>query len=192
MKDEKEKSLLMDHDYDGIQELDHPLPGWWKATFYLCILFAIGYFFHYIVLDGPSLKHTYNIDANELKEIRRNYLQQLAQFKSDQYMKISSSEDLIYYGEDLFNTHCMSCHKAGGAGDIGPNLADEYWLYAQGTPETVFPFLIKGNPAAGMPAWGEYLSEDQIYSLTAYVMSLQGSNPANAKEAEGDHYPLEN
>lgn len=188
MKDE-EKSLLLDHDYDGIQELDHPLPMWWKWTFYLCIVFAVGYFTYYIVLDGPDLKQAYTNDAQGLKEIRKKYLQTLINFKNDEYQKIFHSKDLISYGREVFEVNCQSCHNKNAAGDIGPNLTDEYWLYAEGTPDTIFPFIITGMPAAGMPAWGEYLSEDQIYSLTAYIMSIQGSNPKNAKEAEGDHYP---
>lgn len=183
---EEEKKLLLEHDYDGIQEFDFPLPRWWLATFWLGCIYGFGYFCYYILMNGPSLKHEYFVDAKKVYEQRERFLEQLKVFKPEAYTTYASSPEMVKHGEYVFKNNCVSCHREKGAGDIGPNLTDKYWLFAKGTPETIYPFIIEGNPANGMPAWGEFLEEDDLYALTAYIMEIQGTIHENPKEPQGE------
>ena len=183
---QEDKAVLLDHDYDGIQELDHPLPKWWLGTFWITVIFAIGYFAYYIVGSGPSLEHEYSMDMEEISAIKEKYLESLSQFKHETYKSYSQTPEMVTMGKDIFDVNCVGCHKENGAGDIGPNLTDEYWLYAQGTAETIFPFILSGNPTNGMPAWAEQLKEDELYAVTAYIMSIQGMKHDNPKDPQGE------
>ncbi len=185
---EKEKALLLDHDYDGIQEFDYPLPTWWVLSFWGGIIFAIGYFAYYIVGNGPSLKHEYNLDLAEVKSIKKKYLEKLSVFKPKLYQSYADSSEMVSVGSSIFQQHCVACHREKAAGDIGPNLTDEYWLYAEGTPETIYPFILTGNPTNGMPAWAELLQEDELYAITAYLMSIQGIEQKDPKEPQGEKF----
>ncbi len=185
---EEDKAVLLDHDYDGIQELDHPLPRWWVMSFWGGIIFAIIYFSYYVVGSGPSLQYEYGLDLKHLKEVKKEYLKNLSQFNSDTYHSYSQSPEMLKVGESNFNKHCVACHRDKAAGDIGPNLTDEYWLYAEGTPETIFPFILTGNPSGGMPAWAEMLKEDELYAITAYLMSIQGIEQENPKAPQGERF----
>lgn len=171
---ENEKKLLLDHDYDGIQEFDYPLPFWWLCTFWGAIIFGIGYFYYYQIAKGPTLRDEYKEELTYHKKIRDGYLETLAEFDVDRFNSVANLPDMVNFGKQIYNVNCIGCHAVNGAGEIGPNLSDKYWLYADGTGETIFPFLIEGNPAGGMPAWGEYLEEDELYAVTAYVVSLKG------------------
>ena len=183
---EEEKKVLLDHDYDGIQEFDFPLPRWWVATFWITSLFGIGYFVYYIVMNGPSLQYEYFVEANKVMQQREAFLEELKNFKPETYETYAGSPEMVKHGEYLFTMNCVSCHMEKGAGDIGPNLTDEYWLYSDGTPSGIYPFLIEGNPLNGMPAWGEFLEEDDLYALTAYLVSIKGTVHENPKEPQGE------
>jgi cytochrome c oxidase cbb3-type subunit 3 len=188
-KDNDNDEKLLDHNYDGIQELDNPLPNWWLITFYGAIVFSVFYFFYYQIGSGPSIKAQYNENLTYHQKIKSKYLDELSKFNNEKYMMISEVEEMKKFGKTLYENNCLSCHGVNAAGDIGPNLTDEYWLFADGKPETIYPFVIKGSTAAGMPAWGEYLQEDELYAVITYLMSVQGMQHAKAKEAQGEHFP---
>lgn len=187
MSDDQDPKLL-DHNYDGIQELDNPLPNWWLMTFYGAIVFGVAYFAYYQIFDAPSLRDQYAETMSHHREVIDAYLENLSEFDEQKYESVMLQPEMLSYGRSLFDTNCVSCHAVGGAGDIGPNLTDQYWLFADGTAESIFPFLITGSPAAGMPAWGEYLEEDQLYAVLGYISSIQGTNPPDAKEPQGEYF----
>ncbi len=187
---EEDKELLLDHDYDGIQELDYPLPRWWLVTFYGTVIFGIFYFYHYSIADGVDLKQAYGQDIQAHKKTQQAYLEQLSKFDSEKFKSHAKTPEMVGLGKALYEQNCQSCHNQNAAGDIGPNLTDAFWLYAEGTPKTIYPFIIKGNPEGGMPAWGEYLDEDEIYSVLAYIISLQGMAHDKKKEPQGEEFPL--
>ena len=188
---EEEKKVLLDHDYDGIQEFDFSLPNWWLATFWGGIVFAIFYIAYYIFLNGPSLQHEYYADAARIKNIRKQYMDSLKNFDEDKLVRFKSDENMRLYGLSVFENNCLACHNKNAAGDIGPNLTDKNWLYTEGTGKGLFQFVIEGNPTGGMPAWGETLSKDDLYAVVAYIESLRGMVHVDppAKEPEGDEYP---
>jgi cytochrome c oxidase cbb3-type subunit III len=183
---ESDKAVLLDHDYDGIQELDHPLPKWWVMIFWLTSLFGLGYFYYYNLGSGPTLKDEWHKEAVELYKVNKAYIEKLTEFNSEKYGKISGSPDMVNYGAIVYDQNCLQCHADKGAGDIGPNLTDNYWLFADGKPETVYPFVVTGNPINGMPQWGGVLNEDDLYAVTAYILSLKGTVHANPKAPQGE------
>jgi cytochrome c oxidase cbb3-type subunit III len=187
-QNQKEKELLLDHDYDGIQELDHPLPNWWLVTFYGAIVFGIGYFIYYQLMAGPTIQDNYKENLGHVNALKEKYLETLGEFKREKYDDFKSRSEILDLGKGVYETNCQSCHNEKGAGDIGPNLTDKYWLYAEATPETIYPFIISGSPSGGMPAWGTILDEDELYSVLAYIKSLEGMKHANAKEPQGEPF----
>jgi cytochrome c oxidase cbb3-type subunit 3 len=106
-------------------------------------------------------------------------------FSPELYAQFTTPEN-IKKGEEVFVNNCMACHMENGRGDIGPNLTDEYWLWAKGTPETIFPVVFNGVPDNGMPTWSETISRDEIYQVVAYVQTLHNTHAKNGKAPQGN------
>jgi cytochrome c oxidase cbb3-type subunit 3 len=183
--EEGEKEILMDHAYDGIQELNHPLPSWWSFTFYAGIIFAFFYILFFIVMGGPSLRDEFTKDYGKIVELQNEFNKKNGMFDEAKYQAIFKA-DGVKKGQTVFETNCVPCHKEKGIGDIGPNLTDEYWLWAKGTPETIYPVVFKGVPENGMPTWSGTLSNDEIYEVVAYVQSLHNTHLAGGKAPQGN------
>ena len=187
---QEEQDVLMDHNYDGIQEFDYALPNWWLVTFWGGIIFAVVYIVYYIFLNGPSLQHTYYAEMEQIRKVRADYLAKLKEFDSVKFNRFKSDENMRLYGLSVYESNCLACHNHNAAGDIGPNLSDNHWIYTEGTDKELFQFIITGSPTAGMPAWGGVLSQDDLYAVTAYIASLKGFRHTDpiAKEPQGDEY----
>lgn len=182
--EEGEKELLLDHAYDGIQELNNPLPSWWRFTFYAGIIFGTFYIIFFF-LGAPTLRDEFAIEHQNILDLQAQFKQKSGMFDEVKYQAIFK-DDGINKGKVVFETNCVACHKEKGAGDIGPNLTDEYWLRAKGTPETIYPVVFNGVPENGMPTWSETLSEEELYQAVAYVQSLHLTNVAGGKEPQGN------
>ena len=180
---EDEKDKLLAHDYDGIKELDHPLPRWWSISFILCIVFSVIYFFYYHINPGPSLSQDYQASVQEAANVHSGSA--TSDFSETEYKSIANEEG-IESGKATFTVSCVACHSTGGKGNIGPNLTDNFWISGRGTNADVFKIIHDGVPARGMPAWGEPLGKQKIYEVLAYVQSLKGSNPEGAKAPQGE------
>lgn len=183
--EENEKHLLLDHNYDGIQELNHPLPSWWSATFYGGILFAIGYFAYYQFMGGPSLRDEFKKDYAVVVAAQEEYKKKEGMFNPEVFATFNNAEG-IKKGEEVFTNNCVACHLEKGKGDIGPNLTDEYWLWAKGTPETTYPVVFNGVVDNGMPNWSEVLSKEEIYQVVAYVQTLHLTHQPGGKAPQGN------
>lgn len=183
--EENEKHLLLDHNYDGIQELNHPLPSWWQFTFYGAIVFSTVYFVYYQFMGGPSLKDEFNKDYAVIIAYQNEFKKKEGLFNPDLYAKFSTPEE-IKKGEEVYTNNCFACHLENGKGDIGPNLTDEYWLWAKGTPESIFPVVFNGVPDNGMPTWSETLSRDEIYQVVAYIQTLHHTHQSGGKAPQGN------
>lgn len=183
--EENEKHLLLDHSYDGIQELNHPLPSWWSATFYGGIIFAIAYFTYYQLMGGPNLRDEFKKEYAVVAAAQEEFKKQEAEFNPEVFAKFNTP-DGIKKGEEVFTNNCVACHLEKGKGDIGPNLTDEYWLWAKGTPETIYPVVFHGVVDNGMPNWSEVLSRDEIYQVVAYVQTLHLTHQAGGKAPQGN------
>lgn len=180
-----EKHLLLDHDYDGIQELNHPLPSWWNVIFYVAIFFSITYFAYYQMMGGPTLRDEFNKDYAKVVAMQEEFKKQNSSFNPDTYASTNTPEG-VKKGEEVFLNNCLPCHGEKGIGDIGPNLTDEYWLVAKSTPETIYSVVFNGSEENGMPAWAEVLTADEIYLAVAYVSSLKNTHQKGGKAPQGE------
>lgn len=183
---EQENEIVLDHNYDGIQELDNDLPSWWLYGFYISIVFAGVSLAYYHIFDGQ------NQDEEYIAEINKAH-QELEAFKkaNPDIIDASSVELLteasdLEAGETIFMNNCVACHKADGGGSIGPNLTDEHWILGGGIGEVFNTISEGGRDGKGMVAWKSDLNAQEIAQVSSYVLSLQGTNPPDSKGPEGE------
>ena len=182
---EQEADLDLGHNYDGIRELDNRLPPWWIYGFYVTIVFAAIYLWRYHVSHtAPLSKEEYEIAVEKADQKVQDYLKQKGESVDENNVTILGSAD-IAEGKKMFQTTCVACHNEGGAGNVGPNLTDDYWIHG-GDIKSVFKTIKYGINA--MPTWQNAYSNKQIAQLSSYVKSLHGTNPANAKAPQGELY----
>ncbi|MDB5285028.1 MAG: c-type cytochrome [Bacteroidota bacterium] len=181
---EKEQDILLEHNYDGIRELDNNLPPWWKYSFYLSILFAICYFSYYHLLGGPSSRDEYEDSVKQAKEQQEEYSRLNAGRVDENTVTLADAAG-IDEGKTIFTDNCVTCHGHLGEGIFGPNLTDDYWLHG-GDLSDLFKSVKNGWPAKGMKAWQTDLSPVQIKNVVSYIKTLHGTNPPNAKAPQGD------
>lgn len=186
---EEEDTIMLDHNYDGIRELDNHLPPWWKWTFYLSIVFAVVYMLAYHVIGNLPLQTAeYNNEiaiANEAA-LKRAANAPVANIDESNVVLATDPADLAK-GKQVFLNSCAQCHKEQGEGGIGPNLTDDYWLHG-GSLSDVFVTIKKGVPEKGMISWEPVLSPTQMQNVASYIMTLRGTNPPNAKAPQGELY----
>lgn len=185
---QEDKSVLLDHNYDGIQELDHPLPFWWMMIFAITIAFSIPYYLYYVHFDGPSHKEQLNESLAKIKTQQEEYEAKQGGFDIDSYKAFIVTKKAKKIGRKTFKRKCKACHGAKGEGGIGPNLTDSYWLNGKGNIADVYKVIDKGVEEKGMQAWGQTLGKEKMMAVTAYVMQLKGTNPPNPKEPQGTEY----
>lgn len=173
------------HSYDGIQELDNPLPRWWLYAFYLCIVFAVLYTVFYWAGPGQSLAQVYDTRVQEIKALKASTASAGGDFDAALLTTIRSDATLRAATAAIYAEKCAACHGDVGQGVIGPNLTDAHWLHG-GAPGAVLKTIRGGVGDKGMPAWGDLISPEDSAHLTAYILSLQGTNPPGAKEPQGE------
>ncbi len=183
LDDEKDK--LLDHEYDGIRELDNHMPVWWLWLFYFTIAFGIGYLFYYEVFEwGPDQHEEYELEM--AAAIEKYNLDEEPETVAEAFAwAFSDDTDIIEKGKEIFmgmNNLCFTCHGSAGEGLVGPNLTDNYWLHGC-TPEEVAKSITEGFPDKGMVAYGSGapMPNEDVNALVSYIGSLQGTNPPNPK-----------
>jgi len=185
---EQEADLLLDHDYDGIHELDNDLPPWWVWGFYITIGWAVLYtIFFFGTGSIPSSSDEY---ANEMIEEQAKveaYLAATGGAVDESNVVLLTDAAALEAGKEIFAANCVACHLADGGGIVGPNLTDEYWIHG-GSIVDVFSTIKYGVPAKGMIPWEDQLGPVAMQQVASYVLSLQGTTPANPKAPEGDKY----
>ncbi len=185
---EDEQSILLDHDYDGIKELDNNLPPWWKYGFYLTIVVAVVYLFHYHVNGSGDLQIAeYNKEIEKGKLEVEEFMKTSANKVDETTVKVSKDAKQLALGKEAFIASCAACHGRLGEGGVGPNLTDEYWVHG-GSIQDIFKTIKYGWAEKGMKSWKDELSPMQISQISSFVMSLKGTNPPNAKPPLGDLY----
>jgi cytochrome c oxidase cbb3-type subunit III len=191
------------HEWDGIKELNKPLPRWWVLTFYATIAWAIGYWVVYPAwptltgytkgLWGYSQRTTVTDEVKAGKDKQAQYRDKLATTPLD---KIKDDPDLLRFavagGSASFQANCAPCHGRGAQGFVGyPNLNDDDWLWGGSLDEIhktisvgIRSGLDEGHTSA-MPRFGidKLLEESQIETVAEYVLSLSGK-AEDAKAAE--------
>lgn len=185
---EDEESILLDHDYDGIKELDNNLPPWWKYGFYLTIVVAFVYMYNYHVSGNGDLQIAeYDKEMAKAKAEIDEFMKNSANMVDESTVKkLTDAKDLAG-GKDAFIASCAACHGRLGEGGVGPNLTDDYWIHG-GSVQDVFKSIKYGWAEKGMKSWKEDLSPMQISQVTSFILSLKGTNPPNGKAPQGDLY----
>lgn len=186
---EKEEAVMLDHDYDGIKELDNHLPPWWKWLFYATIIISVIYMIVYHVVDYlPLMEEEYALEMKEA-EAKRASLEASGAVETIDVNNPVMSDDpaVIASGQSIFNTNCASCHALDGGGGIGPNLTDNYWLHG-GSFKDIFTVVNNGVDGTSMIAWKNVFSPVQVRDVASYVATLVGTTPASPKDQEGELY----
>ena len=183
--DKTQEAELMDHNYDGIQEYDNPIPNWWMITFLGTIIFAFIYWIHYEFGGGPSMK-TELAAAMATIDAQKASAPKVVLSETDIEEKLKDQGLVTEEIVASYKTMCAACHGNDLQGMIGPNLTDAFWMHGKGIGKDIIQAIKEGVPEKGMPPWGPVLSDDQIMALTAYILSKQDSNPAGAKPPQGD------
>jgi cytochrome c oxidase cbb3-type subunit 3 len=180
---DQEQDRLLEHDYDGIQEYDNPMPRWWLWIFYATIVFVPFYYFMPSPFgEGPGMVAKYEADV----AAHQAAAPPAAPAISDgALLALAKDREAVEEGAEIFTKNCVACHGVGGGGVIGPNLTDAAWIHG-GAPGAIHKTIVEGVIAKGMPPWGRAVPPDELAALVSYVRSLQGKNPPNAKPAEGD------
>jgi len=178
------------HDYDGIEELNNPLPKWWLATFYGAIVFAVIYYGYYQLGPGPSSDETLARRMDKVTEAQAASTAALSA-GDEQYdvAAMLADEDILAIGKARFKETCVACHGENGEGSVGPNLTDDYWVHSRGGMPGILASIRQGFPEKGMPPWGGLIPAEEHAPVAVYVISLRGTGPPNAKAAEGQLVP---
>jgi cytochrome c oxidase cbb3-type subunit III len=182
---DQEKNLTMEHAYDGIAELDNPTPPWFMGLFYGTIGFGVVYLLVFHVFGGGALQieeYTQEVAVAEVQ--RAAYIQKVAGSINENTVALVTDTKSLESGKALFLQSCVACHGQEGQGGVGPNLTDEYWLHG-GSIKAVFHTINEGVPEKGMMAWKKQLNPLQVQQIASFILSLKGTKPAGAKEAQG-------
>lgn len=183
---EKEADIMLDHNYDGIKELDNNLPPWWKWGFYLTILWGLVYLFHYHVFaTGKLQKAEYFNEVAIADAENQARAEKMKDYVAADNVLALNDAAAINAGKDTYSKNCVACHGANGEGGVGPNFTDEYWIHGGGI-KNIFKVVTNGVPAKGMISWKSHLSPKQIQQVGSYILTFQGTKPANPKEPQGD------
>ena len=179
---EEEHTILMQHEYDGIRELDNNLPPWWVWGFVATIIFAVIYLFNYHILKSSDLQiAAYEKDIAKSEKEVKAYLAKMSMNVDETNATLFTEAGDLAKGKALFAANCVACHQAKGEGGIGPNLTDKNWIYGYDIKE-VFKTVKYGTPN-GMPEHNSKFNPIQIQQVSSYILTLPF---AEGKEAQGE------
>ncbi len=190
-KARSEEEIILDHNYDGIRELDNNLPTWWVYGFYATIIFAVVYMVRYHVFDGPTQEEEYRREVATAEASIEEYRKTAKGLVDASTVVMLTDAADLSAGKNIFDSNCAVCHRADGGGGIGPNLTDNYWILG-GSLSNIYEVISEGGrPSKGMIPWKNDLKPLQIAQVASYIVTLQETNPPDAKEAEGDFFASE-
>lgn len=180
---EEEKDIEIDHEYDGIKELDNPIPIWFNALFYSTVCFGVVYLLIYHVFGWGMLQdQEYNQEVAVAEKQKQEYLAQAANLVDES--NVLADPALAAAGKSIFMANCAACHGNNGEGTIGPNLTDRNWIHG-GEIKDIFKTVKYGVPEKGMVPWEQTLTPGQIAEVSNYILTLRDTKPANPKAPEG-------
>jgi cytochrome c oxidase cbb3-type subunit 3 len=187
MNDNPHEPKLLEHEADGIKELDNLLPRWWVWLFYGCIIHAAGYLLYYHVLNLGDLQAAeYAKEARRGDEIKGAAI---AKFEADLgSLKPSQDPAVLAQGQQTYTTLCAPCHRADGGGLVGPNLCDDYWIHGSNYVDNL-KTIINGVPEKGMLTWRGVLKPNEIQAVASYTYQFRGTKPPNPKIREDQAGP---
>ncbi len=183
---EEEEEIILDHNYDGIKELDNNLPPWWVYGFYATILFGVVYLARFHVFNDYTQAEEYETEVAEAKIAIEEYKRTAKDLVDINTVTLLTEASDISAGKAVFTTNCVACHKADGGGGIGPNLTDEYWILGGGIKNIFRTISEGGRDGKGMVAWKQTLKPAEMAQVASYVITLGGTTPLEPKEAQGE------
>jgi cytochrome c oxidase cbb3-type subunit 3 len=175
---------LVDHEYDGIQELNNPAPFWWQLFFYLSIAFAFGYYVYYELGTAPSSDR--ELSENLAAVIQQQNNNKPAGPDEAALAALMKDENAKKLGKEVYDSKCAACHAVDGGGLVGPNLTDRFWIHGKGTLAGIYKVVHDGVADKGMPPWGPVLKDEETLAVVAYVKLFEGTKPAAAKAPQGE------
>ena len=189
---EHEAQLLLDHDYDGIKELDNNLPPWWVYLFYGCIVFAAIYLVRFEIMGGDDQEMELKKEMAQAKIEVAEYMKTAPDMMDEKTVTLLTDAASLAEGKVIFTSNCAACHRADGGGQIGPNLTDDQWILGGGIKKLFHTITNGGRDGKGMIAWKGTLKPKEIQKVSSYIISLEGSNPKDPKDSEGEVWVDEN
>ncbi len=176
------------HVYDGIEEFDNPLPGWWKWIFIATIAFAPPYWLYFHGgTPGRSVLDRYSIALADNTRLQFEEIGEL-QPTEQTIVKYMHDDSWRRVGSIVFQTNCVSCHGREGEGKVGPNLTDEFYKNVTQI-EDIASVINNGAAAGAMPKWSNRLHPNEVVLVAAYVASLRGENLTGPRGPEGKEIP---
>ncbi|WP_055436866.1 cbb3-type cytochrome c oxidase N-terminal domain-containing protein [Lacinutrix algicola] len=183
---EQEHEIILDHDYDGIKELDNDLPPWWKYLFYISIIFAVVYWTRFEIIGDYNQAEEYEMAVAEAKIEIAEWKKTAKDLVDVNSVVLLTEASDLQAGGKIFSTNCIACHKADGGGGIGPNLTDKHWILGGGIKDVFRTISEGGRAGKGMISWKSDLKPAEMAQVASYVLSFQGTTPAEPKAPEGD------
>ena len=184
-KEVKYDGKPLDHEFDGIQELNNAIPPWLLYFWYITVTFSIIYVAYYHFLGNNVLQEA---EYSKDMAVANKNVADLKAGSGELALLVFKDEQNLAAGETIFNTKlCITCHgKLGEGNPIGPNLTDKFWINGKGAITDIFEVIKNGVPAKGMTPFKDQLTEQQILQVTSFILTkLQGSNPPNPKAPQG-------
>lgn len=189
---DQEKDLEIDHAYDGIKELNNPIPAWFNVLFFGTMIFATAYLFYYHIGGYGDLQDQEYVNEMARADLEKAaYLEKSASSVDENTVKADNTQAVLAEGKNIFDANCKVCHGDKGQGIIGPNLTDDFWLHGGGI-NNVFKTIKYGVPEKGMVSWEKNLSPKQIGAVANFIISIKGTNPAGAKAEQGEKFEEKN
>lgn len=183
---ENEGNLLLNHDYDGIKELDNNLPPWWVYLFYGCIVFAVVYMVRFEIMGGDNQEMELKKELAQAKIDVAEYMKTAPDLMDEKTVTILTEPADLAIGKTVFMENCAACHRADGGGQIGPNLTDDHWILGGGIKNIFHTLVNGGRDGKGMIAWKGTLKPKEMQKVASYILSLKGSNPVDPKAPDGE------
>ncbi|PJA08478.1 MAG: cytochrome oxidase subunit III [Flavobacteriales bacterium CG_4_10_14_0_2_um_filter_32_8] len=178
---------LMDHEYDGIMELDNSLPPWWLYLFYGTIIFAIFYSIRFFAFGGYNQIDEYTTEVTNADKDVAIFKENFGGSEiNENSVVLSTDAQELLNGKEIFKKNCIPCHLENGGGLVGPNLTDEYWIHGN-TIKDLFKTITFGVPEKGMIPWESQLKPQQIQNVASYILTeFKNKNVEGGKEPQGD------
>ncbi len=189
---EEEHDVMLDHDYDGIKELDNVLPPWWVKLFYLTIIFAFVYLIRFHIFNDYDQTSEFETEMATAQAEVEKYKLTAPDLMDKEKVTLLTDATALAEGKAIFEAKCVACHKPDGGGSIGPNLTDGHWILGGGIKNVFNTIMEGGREGKGMVPWKTEIKPSDIQKVASYVISLQGTNPPDAKAPEGDIWVDEN
>ena len=190
---EQEQDVMLDHDYDGIKELDNVLPPWWVYLFYITIVFAFVYLIRFHIMGDYTQAEEFETEMATARAEVEAYKLTAPDLLDKEKVTLLTDAGSLAEGKKLYETStCVACHKADGGGSIGPNLTDANWILGGGIKNVFNTIMEGGREGKGMVPWKSTIKPSDIQKISSYVISLQGTNPPDGKAPEGDIWVDEN